>query len=180
MKDTTSTTQDARKSTKPLTPKIGELIAGSRSLILGTVDAGGNPNASYAPFARVGNTFYILVSFMARHTKNLRDIGKVSVMFIEDESGTKQIYARERLTIDASGRQVERGTAEWDTAIEALKGTHGKILDMLTGMDDFIMIGLQPLKGAYVNGFGSAYFVDENLEIVRHRNDAGHVVRTEN
>jgi putative heme iron utilization protein len=177
MADNSSPVQDAQKKVKPIAPAVQELVAQSKSVILGTVDADGNPLASYAPFARIGNKFYILVSFMARHTKNLRDQKKASVMFIEDESATKQIYARDRLTIEAATLQIERDTPEWNLAAEKLKEVHGKVLDLLTGMDDFIMIGLSPLKGSYVNGFGSAYFVDENLDVVEHRNDIAHTVR---
>lgn len=151
-----------------------ELIARTQSLILATVDAAGNPNSSYAPFVEIDNKFYILVSFMARHTKNLAEGRTASVMFIEDESATKQIYARERLTVDAVPSQIERDTDEWNTVIGKLKERHGKILDLLNEMTDFILITLSPVKGAYVNGFGSAYFVDENLEIVNHRNDQNH------
>jgi len=149
-------------------------------VILGTVDAAGTPNASYAPFARIGNKFYILVSFMSRHTKNLRDGKQASVMFIEDESATKQIYARDRLTLDAATAQIERDTPLWNEAVAGLKAVHGKVLDLLTGMDDFIMIELTPLKGAYVNGFGSAYFVDAQLQVTEHRNDQAHSVREKN
>jgi putative heme iron utilization protein len=80
--------------------KSKELIDAPK-VLLATVDAEGNPNSSYAPFVQEGNTFYILVSFMAKHTKNLSEGRKTSVMFIEDESATKQIYARERLTLEA-------------------------------------------------------------------------------
>lgn len=168
--------QDDKKTNKPLEPKVNELIASCKSLILGTVDAEGNPTASYAPFARSGNKFFILVSFMAKHTKNLKDIGKVSAMFIEDESATNQIYARHRLTLDVSTNEILRDTAEWTAAVAKLQEAHGKILDILTGMQDFILIELTTKKGAYVNGFGSAYFVDENLEIMNHRNDINHQV----
>jgi len=179
MSDTSSSVQDVQKKVKPVAPAVNELIEKCKSVILATMDAEGNPNASYAPFARIGNKFYILVSFMARHTKNLRDGKKASVMFIEDESATKQIYARDRLTIDAATLQIERDTPEWNLAVEKLKEAHGKVLDLLTGMDDFIMIALSPVKGAYVNGFGSAYFVDEQLEVIQHRNDIAHTVREE-
>lgn len=169
--------QQAQRKAKPIAPKVKELIAASKSVILGTVDANGIPNSSYAPFVQVGNTFYVLVSFMARHTKNLRDIKKVSVMFIEDESATKQIYARERLTLDATTSQIERDSEQWNLVVGKLKETHGKILDILVPMEDFILIALHPQKGAYVNGFGSAYFVDENLDILQHRNDIAHGVK---
>jgi heme iron utilization protein len=161
---------------KPIEPKVNELISECQSLILATVDAEGNPTASYAPFARSGNKFYILVSYMAKHTKNLKEIGKVSAMFTEDESATKQIYARHRLTLDVSTNEIPRDTPEWDKAVGLLQTAHGKILDILVGMQDFIMIELTAKKGAYVNGFGSAYFVDENLEILNHRNDINHTV----
>lgn len=164
----------AQKEAKPVAPKVKELIANSKSIILGTVDIEGNPNSSYAPFVKIDNTFYILVSFMARHTKNLRDHKKVSMMFIADELSSKQIYARERLTFDATTTQIERGFDEWNIVVEKLKENHGKVVEVISSMEDFIMIALHPIKGAYVNGFGSAYFVDENLEILQHRNDINH------
>lgn len=111
---------------------------------------------------------------MARHTKNLKEVGKVSAMFVEDESETNQIYARHRLTLDVSTKEIARDTPEWEEGVSKLQAAHGKILDILVGMQDFIMIELTTIKGAYVNGFGSAYFVDENLEILQHRNDINH------
>jgi putative heme iron utilization protein len=170
----TPTQEDAQKTAKPLTPKVKELIGRTKSVILATVDAEGTPNSSYAPFVQVENTFYILVSFMAKHTKNLADGRKTSVMFIEDESASKQIYARERLTIEASTSQVERDSETWNAVVSQLKETHGKVVDVISEMKDFILIGLHPVKGSYVNGFGSAYFVDANLEIMEHRNDVNH------
>lgn len=111
---------------------------------------------------------------MAKHTKNLAEGRKTSVMFIEDESATKQIYARERLTIEAAASQVERDSEVWNTVVTKLKEDHGKVVDVIAEMQDFILIALQPIKGSYVNGFGSAYFVDENLDILEHRNDVNH------
>lgn len=162
------------KRIKPVAPRVQELINASKSVILATVDAEGNPNSSYAPFVQVDQTFYILVSFMAKHTKNLADGRKTSIMFIEDESATKQIYARERLTIDATTSQIERDSEVWNAVVAKLRETHGKVVEVISEMGDFILIALQPVKGSYVNGFGSAYFVYANLEIIEHRNDANH------
>lgn len=170
----TNTQEEANRKAKPLTPKVRELIDRNKSVILASVDAEGIPNSSYAPFVQVDNTLYILVSFMAKHTKNLAEGRKTSVMFIEDESATKQIYARERLTIEAAPSQIERDSDLWNTVITKLKETHGKVVDVIADMQDFILIALKPLKGSYVNGFGSAYLVDENLEIIEHRNDVNH------
>ncbi|MBV8325714.1 pyridoxamine 5'-phosphate oxidase family protein [Chryseobacterium sp.] len=162
------------KKAKPVAPKVIELIARTKSIILATTDGEGNPNSSYAPFVRVDETFYILVSFMAKHTRNLSAGRKVSVLFIEDESAAKQIYARERLTLETFPVQVERDSEQWNRVVEKLAETHGKVVDVISEMGDFILIALRPVRGSYVNGFGSAYFVDENLEIIEHRNDVNH------
>jgi len=50
-----------------------------------------------------------------------------------------------------------------------LKEKHGKILDILSEMQDFILVALKPTVGNYVNGYGSAYIVDENLEVINHQ-----------
>ena len=166
--------QEAKRQAKPIAPKVRELIEKTNSVVLSTVDSEGIPNASYAPFVEMDNKFYVLVSFMARHTKNLAEGRKVSAMFIEDESATKQVYARERLTIEAVPSQIERDSDVWNNVVGKLKERHGKVVDILNEMTDFILIALHPIKGAYVNGFGSAYFVDENLEVMEHRNDINH------
>ncbi|WLD23047.1 pyridoxamine 5'-phosphate oxidase family protein [Flavobacterium dauae] len=170
----THNTQQSNKEAKPIAPKVKELVTNSKSVILGTIDAEGNPNSSYAPFVNIDNKFYILVSFMARHTKNLRDQKKASMMFIADESNSKQIYARERLTFDVTTTQIERDSDQWNTVVEKLKETHGKVVEVIVPMEDFILIALNPVKGSYVNGFGSAYFVNENLDVLEHRNDINH------
>src|SRR5690554_7544094 len=107
---------------------------------------------------------------MAKHTKKLLN-GQASVMFIEDESATKQIYARERLTFDTATSQVERDSELWNQVLPQLKEAHGKVLDILSEMQDFILIQLNPTKGNYVNGFGSAYIVDENMRSEEHTSE---------
>lgn len=172
-----NTSSDIPKSTaeaKPIAPKVKELVEKSKSVILGTVDADGKPNSSYAPFLKIESTYYVLVSFMARHTKNLRDQKKVSMMFIADEANSKQIYARERLTFDALTEQIERNSDKWNNVIPALKEKYGKVLDVISPMEDFILIAIHPISGSYVNGFGSAYIIDTNLEVLTHRNDIAH------
>jgi len=163
-----SNTQPDQKTVKPKPPTIQELIDGTKSVIMATLDADGNPVASYAPFVHLDGTFQIIVSYMAKHTRNLRDRKRVSVMFIEDESTVKQIYARDRLTLDCEAVLVEQGSEYWDRTVEELKNRHGKVVEVLTGMNDFIMFDLKPIKGSYVNGFGSAYSVNADLSINEH------------
>lgn len=161
-----STTESNQSQVKPKAPKVMELVESTQSLILATVDADGNPVSSYAPFVLIDKSFYIYVSFMAKHTKNLQDRKKASIMFIEDESASKQIYARTRLTINTDAVLVEKETPLFSQAVTALKDRHGKVVDILAEMTDFVLFELKPQRGAYVNGFGSAYFIDSNLQVI--------------
>lgn len=157
---------------KPKAPKVKELVEGCKSIVMATLNEDGSPLVSYAPYAKVDNSFQILVSFIAKHTKNLKDRKTVSLMFIEDESNVKQIYARDRLTVEANAVLVDKSEALYEKAIQDLKDRHGKVVEVLSDLNDFVLFDLKPIKGSYVNGFGSAYFVDENLEIVEHRRGA--------
>ncbi|MGL4582154.1 MAG: HugZ family protein, partial [Flavobacterium sp.] len=132
----------------------------------------GTPLVSTAPYSRVGNEFQILVSFMAKHTKNLRDRKQVSFMFVEDESVSKQLYARHRLTLDTQAELIDKENPLYEKAIADLRERHGKVVEILDNLDDFIMFNFKPVKGSYVNGFGSAYFIDENLQVMEHRHGA--------
>lgn len=168
MSEDTNPTQLDQSKVKPKAPKVSELIENSKSLILATIDAEGKPQSSYAPFVQIDNNFLIFVSFMAKHTKNLKERKSASVMLIEDESIVKQIYARDRLTLDCQAVEVAKEDPLYDRAITELKNRHGKVVDILSEMNDFIMISLTPEKGAYVNGFGSAYSVNADLSINEH------------
>lgn len=161
-----------QKKVKPKAPKVEELINEVKSVMIATINEDGTPLVSTAPYSRVGNDFQVLVSFMAKHTKNLRDRKKVSFMFVEDESSSKQLYARHRLTIDTEAELIEKENPLYDKAIQDLKDRHGKVVEILDNLEDFIMFNFKPIKGSYVNGFGSAYFVDENLQVMEHRRGA--------
>lgn len=157
---------------KPKAPKVAELVDSCKSVMMATISEDGTPLVSTAPYSRVGNEFQILVSFMAKHTKNLRDRKQVSFMFVEDEAASKQLYARHRLTLDTQAELVEKDSPLYEQAITDLKERHGKVVEILDNLEDFIMFNFKPIKGSYVNGFGSAYFVDENLEVMEHRRGA--------
>ena len=115
-----------------LGPEIQAFKQQMKTILLSTVDAEGNPNVSYAPFVIHNGEYQVLISTIARHARNLLEVPKVSLMLIEDESQSREIFARRRLTFDASVRMVERHSAEWEEAIQALKARHGDTISNLT------------------------------------------------
>ena len=69
-----------------------------KTVILSTVSSDGEPFASHSPFVRdeEGN-FYVFISTSVQHSHNMYNNGKAHILFLEDESKTKHIYARRRL-----------------------------------------------------------------------------------
>ncbi|MBW4633900.1 MAG: pyridoxamine 5'-phosphate oxidase family protein [Iphinoe sp. HA4291-MV1] len=141
-----------------------------QSLIICTVSADNTPNASYAPFVKdESRNIYIYVSGLSTHTQNLYAVPKASVLFIDDESQTKQIFARRRLTFDCTATLVERDTELWNQIVDSFEARFGEMIQLLRDLPDFRIFKLTPSKGRFVIGFGAAYEVDpNNLSTLTH------------
>jgi len=132
-----------------------------RSLMLSTVTAEGQPQASYAPFITGGDRdFYVLVSGLSSHTQNLKTVPKAGILLIEDETQAAQIFARQRLMYDCAVELIERSNPDWTQWADAFKGRFGNLIDMLRQLPDFQIFKLTPQSGRFVVGFGAAYEVD--------------------
>tara|TARA_Y100000590_G_scaffold230730_1_gene260051 strand:- start:2415 stop:2930 length:516 start_codon:yes stop_codon:yes gene_type:complete len=152
------------------------LFENTKSAILSTVDKNGNPNASYAPIGiDEENNMYIYISELSKHTDNLMSNQKISVMFIEDESKSTNIFARKRLTINVNADLIERGTVDWYEKITYLDNRFGDAMKYLKEMSDFHLFQLEPTDALLVYGFGKAFrFSGKKLEKFKHLNDVGH------
>ncbi|MBW4628091.1 MAG: pyridoxamine 5'-phosphate oxidase family protein [Brasilonema octagenarum HA4186-MV1] len=134
-----------------------------QSLMISTVSTDNTPNASYAPFViDKSKNIYIYVSGLSTHTQNLHAVPKASVLFIDDESQTKQIFARRRLTFDCTATLVERETELWKQIVDSFEARFGEMIQILRDLPDFRIFQLTPSKGRFVIGFGAAYEVDPN------------------
>ena len=65
-----------------LGPEIKEFRQERRTLQLATVDEEGRPNVSYAPFVQNQEGYFVLISDIARHARNLKANPQVSLMMI--------------------------------------------------------------------------------------------------
>ncbi len=145
-----------------------------RSIMLSTASADGIPQASYAPFLiDADKKIYIYISGLSAHTANLKQTGRVSVLFIEDEAETKEIFARRRLTYECTAAILPRDTTQWQTLIDRFEQRFGQVIGLMKGLPDFQIFQLQPQAGQFVMGFGAAYRVgsqDLNSLEPRRRN----------
>ncbi|EFP96791.1 heme utilization protein HutZ [Vibrio caribbeanicus] len=142
-----------------LEPEIKEFRQQRNTLQLATVGADGRPNVSYAPYVQNQEGYFILISEIARHAQNLKINPHVSIMMIEDEYESQQIFARKRLTFDAVAVVVERDSEQWSRTIQQMQDRFGEVVEGLSQLQDFILFNLTPEQGLYVKGFGQAYQV---------------------
>lgn len=138
-----------------------QLIQHQKTLLLSTVSEQGEPECSYAPYVRdQQGVFYIYVSDLAVHTKNMMHNQKVSIMFIKPETETQNLFARERAVFYCSIREIQRTDECFDKQLQQLKQQFGETVDLLRSLSDFHLLALTPVDGKYVAGFGQAYKVN--------------------
>jgi putative heme iron utilization protein len=151
-----------------ITTEIIELLNTSKSLVLSTITDNTQPpepEASYSPFVYEEGCLYILVSELASHTRNLQVSPYASILILEDESCTKNIYGRRRLSLFCNAKRISRHQALYETILNQMEARHGKTVILLRQLPDFLLFQLYPQRGNYIKGFGQAYeLVNGNLE----------------
>jgi len=175
--DTTvnDTTRNNKVDIAEFTNQFIDFIDAFDSLQLATVDRDGMPEASYAPYVKLGNDYYIYVSELSKHTGNLLDNGKVSLLLIESEQDAKHLFARKRVTYRASSLEVGRGSDDFNAIMKLFEEKFGKFMAMLINLNDFHLFRIRPDSGNFVAGFARAFHLEgENLDQLRHVNDVGH------
>jgi heme iron utilization protein len=145
-----------------------KLLSSRKTLVMATADKSGAPNVSYAPFVHRAPPLYVYRSSLSRHTRNMMETAKASVMFIEDEARTRNFLARKRFTCQCSAESVGRETTEWRTAMSLFKRKFGKVFDMIRPLPDFVLFRLIPDGGLYVRGFGQAFEVSPDMKNSKH------------
>ena len=145
------------------------------TLMMATVSASGDPVASYAPYVVDGECgFHVYISELAAHTANLAANGKASVLFIEDEGQTSQLFARKRLTLTCHAEEVERDSPLFLEVMNRFEHRHGGIMGVLRGLRDFHLFRLRPTRATYVRGFAEAFELDGAALSIRPVNERGH------
>lgn len=141
-----------------------------QSVVIATLTEKQKPYTSYAPYVYVGRHYYFLISKIAKHYSNLVGNPNASIMFIEDESKTPNIFFRKRLSYAISTNLDIK-----DKAIqEAFVNRFGDMANMLFKMD-FVIVKCFIENGRLVVGPGQAYDIDSNMNVIEHLTSAkGH------
>lgn len=150
-------------------------IGGFRTAQLATVSPDGWPESSYAPFVRLDGVWYVYLSELAQHTRNLLENPRLSLMLIEAEDAAAHVFARKRTSLRMAVSEVPRETNEWLQVMDAFDSRFGDIMQVLRGLTDFHLFALRPQQGVFVRGFAQAFELGGgDMLVVRHVRDRGH------
>ena len=145
-----------------LTDALRAFQATRKTLQMATVSAEGDPLASYAPFVPGNNgEFFVFLSALAGHTRNLAVHPVASVLLIEDEATAGNLFARHRVSLRCDVKRLSRDDPDFDSIMAQFRQRFGAIVDTMIELPDFNLHALMPNGGSFIRGFGEAYTVVE-------------------
>lgn len=148
---------------------LRELLASQKTLLLSTVSEANLPEISYAPYGRdEEGVFYIYISELARHTRNLLNKPQASVLFIRPESESPNLFARERAVFQCRTKEIGRDDKLYDIRLDYLQEKFSEVVGLLRTLPDFHLFSLRPESGQYVVGFGQAFTIDVSEGSLSH------------
>lgn len=154
-----------------------EFIATIQTAVIGTLDKNNHPFSSYAPYIYDSNRFYVYISDIATHAKNIQANPKASLFFVEDESTTTNLFARKRISLQCDSQKIARGSERFEAVLGLFaQKFDAKMVATLKQMTDFNLYEFKVTYGEATFGFGKAYFVggDNMDELVERTGNHGH------
>lgn len=146
------------KPSQQLLQEIADFRDGRQSALMATVDMEGVPEASVVPYV-LDDTgdIYIYVSALSRHTSNLSESGKASLVFVEDEQDAGNMFARKRLSYSCVCDREKKDSQQWKWILDKFEARFGKFVQTLRDLPDFTLFHLKPVSGSYISGFGKTF-----------------------
>ena len=135
--------------------EIDEFLNPKKTLHIASMYKGNIPFASYAPFIKHKNKFYVMLSEVAIHGKNLQENENVSILIAEDES-IGDIFRLKRLSYFGKAKIITEQN-RIDHIVGHMSDILGRVSKKLATFKDFKMFEIEPYLGRYVKDFGKAY-----------------------
>jgi len=154
---------------------MNKFISNIKTAIIATIDSNNRPFSSYAPYIYDKNRFYIYISDIATHAKNIQANPNASLFFTEDESKTENIFARKRISLQCMSKKIERDSSRFEEILSMFENKFdSSTVSMLKKMTDFNLYELDVQSGEATFGFGEAYTIGgENMNTLIPRSGSG-------
>jgi putative heme iron utilization protein len=128
------------------------------AVILSTTSPDGMPDAGYAPcYLDDTGRCHVLISQLARHTKNLNSQPIASLMWIEEKLPGRNAFARRRLVLQCRAESIERDSDVWNRIVRQMEKQLGNTVQLLASLPDFKLFRFEAVEGNYIRGFAQAY-----------------------
>ncbi len=151
--------------------KLDVFLDDIKTVILSTVSEDGEPFASHSPFVEdEDGNFYVFISTSVQHSHNMYNTKKAHILFLEDESKTKHIYARRRLYFKAKAEKFDENDERTEKIAQLFEKRFEKQASLVREMPSSRFYKLTPSEGNFVIGFGAAYKLDETNKKVKALN----------
>lgn len=152
-----------------------DFIAHIQTAIIGTLDKDHFPFSSYAPYIYDTNRFYVYISDIATHAKNIQANPKASLFFIEDESKTDNLFARKRISLQCDSVKITRSSERFEEVLALFaQKFDAKMVETLKKMTDFNLFEFKVTYGEATFGFGKACLIGgEQMNELVSRNVSG-------
>ncbi|MFB3059313.1 MAG: pyridoxamine 5'-phosphate oxidase family protein [Gammaproteobacteria bacterium] len=140
-----------------------------KTVQLATIDSDGNPQASYAPCVWIENDCYLYLSELARHTQNLIANPAISLLLIESEEKSKNLFSRRRIMLQGEVSTIGRDSNQFAIIMAEFKSRFGDFIDVIEPLQDFHLFQINPQSGRFIRGFAQAYdLVGPGLREFKH------------
>lgn len=128
-----------------------------KTVQLATTDASGNPEASYAPYVWIEQACYLYLSTLARHTTNLLTNPAISLLFIESEGKSRNLFARRRIILQGQVQLIARESPQFAKVMTEFKSRFGDFINLIEPLQDFQLFQISPKSGRFIRGFAQAF-----------------------
>lgn len=140
-----------------------------KTVQLATIGADANPEASYAPYVWIEKYYYLYLSVLARHTRNLIANPAISLLLIEAEEKSNNLFARQRIILQGKVIRIGRDTDQFQLVMAGFKSQFGGFIDVIEPLQDFHLFQIKPQSGRFIRGFAQAYdLVGAELDELKH------------
>ncbi len=140
-----------------------------KTVQLATLNSDGQPEASYAPFVWFEQNYYLYLSELAKHTSNLLGNSSVSLLFIESEESSPNLFARRRIILQGDAQAVTRDAELFEQIMTQFRQRFGNFIDRIQPLKDFHLFQIKTHRGRFIQGFAQAYELSgPGLNDIRH------------
>ena len=145
------------------------LLSTSKTLMLASLDDALFPDASLTPYIYHQGAFWIFVSQLSKHTDNLLERQKASVLVHEEAVNPANPFVLKRASAQCVVETIQN---DKDSILDVMAERLGGTVGLLRQLGDFHLIKLTPQRGQYIAGFGQAFDIDFAELALEHINPA--------